>query len=463
MFSKILIANRGEIALRILRACKEMGISTVAVHSTADSDAMHVKLADESVCIGPSLSCDSYLNIPAIISAAEVSGAEAIHPGVGFLSENSYFANVVRDHKMVFIGPSSEHMDVMGNKVSAREKAIELGFDVISGSLGIVSSEKDAAGIAKEIGFPVLIKARSGGGGKGMRVVRSLDELKENFEIAKSEAEASFGDDGVYIERFLSKPRHIELQMLGDTHGNMVCLGDRDCSLQKKHQKVFEESPSPALSRDEREYIFEKAISAMKDFGYYSAGTLEFLYEDGKFYFIEMNTRIQVEHPITEMITGIDIVKEQIRIASGGKLGFSQKDVRFRGHAMECRINAEDPMTFLPQPGKIIDYLAPGGPNVRVDSFIFSGYTIPPYYDSLIAKLITYGNTREECLMTMKRALDEYVITGVKTLIPLHQRLALNEGIVSGSYDTNWLDGFIFSLQCPPECSSHWCSLNKAI
>lgn len=440
VFKKVLIANRGEIALRILRACKELDIHTVAVHSTADAEAMHVRLADESVCIGPGPASQSYLNIPAIISAAELTGADAIHPGFGFLSENAKFASVVRDHGLTFIGPSPEHIAVMGHKVEAKKKAIELGLDVISGSYDEIKSLDEATVIANQIGYPVLLKAAAGGGGKGMRVVDEPSMLQENLEFAQSEALASFGNDGIYIEKFLPNPRHIEFQVLGDLHGNVICLGDRDCSVQRGHQKIWEEAPCAALSQEEREYMIGKVIMAMKSFGYYSAGTIEFLYDQGRFYFIEMNTRIQVEHPVTEMITGIDIVKYQITIASGEALDLRQEDISLRGHAIECRINAENSKTFFPSPGIVQAYLPPGGPFVRVDSALFSGCNVPPFYDSLVAKLIVYGRTRTECLARLKRALSEYVITGIDTLIPLHQKLCENESIQLGDYSVKWLE-----------------------
>jgi acetyl-CoA carboxylase biotin carboxylase subunit len=440
MFKKVLIANRGEIALRILRACRELDIATVAVHSTSDSDAMHVRLADESVCIGPGPALKSYLNIPAILSAAEVTSADAIHPGFGFLSENAQFASMVCEHGIKFIGPSPEHIRVMGHKVLAKQKAQELGFETIRGSRDEVSSFEEARELARTIGYPVLLKATAGGGGKGMRVVLEEKELKGQLENAQSEAMANFGHDGVYIEKYLKKPRHVEFQILGDQHGNVVCLGDRDCSIQRNHQKIWEEAPCIALSAQERQTMMDVCVQAMQRFGYYNAGTLEFLYEDGQFYFIEMNTRLQVEHPVTEMITGIDIVKEQIKIAAGLPLSFSQKDVVLRGHAIECRINAEHSETFIPSPGKIDAYLAPGGPSVRVDSGLFSGYTIPPIYDSLISKLIVHGHDRQECLARLKRALDEYVITGVFTLIPLHKKLCENPDVQSGSCHVKWLE-----------------------
>lgn len=448
MFKKIVIANRGEVALRILRACKEMGIETVVVHSMADADSMPVRLADESVCIGPDAPSKSYLNIPAILAAAEVSDAQAIHPGVGFLAEDAKFAEVVRDHHLVFIGPSAEHIAMMGNKVEARKKAKELGLKVIEGSDGAVGSVEEGLEIARSIGFPVLIKASAGGGGRGMRVVLSADTFEEQFEAARFESQASFGNGDVYIERYLEKPRHVELQILGDMQGNSVCLGERDCSLQRRHQKVWEEAPCPCLSESERRAVIELACGAMKTLGYYSAGTLEFLYKDGNFYFIEMNTRLQVEHPITEMITGIDIVKEQIRVAAGLPLPFKQEDIRFSGHSIECRINAENSRTFCPSPGLVQTYIAPGGPGVRVDSALFGGQVIPPYYDSLVAKLVVWGKDRDEALRRMRRALGEYVLTGVDSLIPLHQRLCDEPDIRAGIYDITWLGSFLQHQAC---------------
>lgn len=440
MFEKVLIANRGEIALRIHRACKEMGIQTVAIHSTADEAAMHVRLADEAVCIGPPAPKDSYLNIPAILSAANITGADAIHPGVGFLSENARFAEMVEEHGHTFIGPSSEHIRMMGDKITAKEKARELGIPVVPGSEGGITNDAEALKIAKEIGFPVIIKAAAGGGGRGMKVAWSADEVVEALAICRTEAKAAFGDDAVYIEKYLARPRHIEVQILGDGQGNCIHLGERDCSVQRRHQKVIEEAPSPALNDEQRARIGEIATSAMIKLGYRSAGTIEFLYEDGKFYFIEMNTRLQVEHPISEMICGLDLVREQIRIAAGMKLELTQKDITFEGHAIECRINAEDPVNFRPTPGKITDYHAPGGLGVRVDSHLYSGYSVPPYYDSLVSKLVVHGANRNECLMRLRRALGEYVIGGIETTIPLHQRLIGEQTFIDGSYDIHWLE-----------------------
>lgn len=439
MFHKVLIANRGEIALRILRACREMGIQVVAVHSSADSDAMHVRLADESICIGPASSRDSYLNMQAILSAADVSGADAIHPGVGFLSENATFAEMVAEHGMTFIGPSPEHLRIMGDKVTAKKTAVELGIPVVPGSDGALSSGDNIEELASRLGYPVLIKAAAGGGGKGMRVAQTSTNLEEALNFARTEAKACFGNDEVYMEKYLGRPRHIEVQVIADTHGNVAHLGERDCSLQRNHQKVWEEAPSPAISPEAREKLGGVVVKAIKKLGYHGVGTIEFLYEDGEFYFIEMNTRLQVEHPITEMITGIDLVREQIRIAAGLPLSFRQEDVQFKGHAIECRINAEHPETFMPSPGKIVDYLSPGGYGVRVDSHIYQGYQIPPYYDSLVAKLIIYGDTREECLSRARRAIHEYVITGVNTLLPLHYELSLNPDVIQGEYDIHWL------------------------
>ena len=443
MFQKVLIANRGEIALRILRACNEMGIQTIAVHSTADHDAMHVRLADESVCIGSHLAKDSYLNVKNIIAAAELTGADAIHPGIGFLSENTQFAHIVEAHNMVFIGPHTDHIQVMGDKVQAKKMAQKIGLPLVPGSEGVVSTLGDAEKAAKLIGYPLLIKAANGGGGRGMKVVRSSNELKESFKMARMEAESNFGSPDVYIERFLEKPRHIEVQVLADKQGNILILGERDCSLQRRHQKIWEEAFAPNIDRSLLEKLFEKVRGAMKTLGYYSAGTFEFLYEDGEFYFIEMNTRLQVEHPVTEMITGIDLVKEQIRIAAGECLSKTQDEVVFKGHAIECRINAEDPHTFLPSPQKIENYLAPGGLNVRVDSPLYNGYKVPPYYDSLVAKLIVYGENRQACLETLRRALREYVITGPDTLLPLHRALAENPDIIQGNYTIHWLEKWL--------------------
>lgn len=445
MFEKILIATRGEIALRIHRACREMGIKTVAVHSTADANAMHVRMADETVCIGPAAAKDSYLNKAAIISAALITGADAIHPGYGFLSENADFAEMVKDHGLTFIGPTPELIRIMGDKVAAKKAASEAGIPVVPGSDGGVETEEEALEIAEEIGYPVIIKASAGGGGKGMKAAFSREELVEAFLVAKREAKAAFGDGTVYIEKYLQNPRHIEFQILADEHGNVVHLGDRDCSLQRNHQKVLEETPSPVITDKQRDEMGSILCKAMKKLGYTNAGTIEFLYEDGKFYFIEMNTRLQVEHPITEMITGIDIVRAQIFIASGAPLSFKQEDIIFRGHAAECRINAEDPNTFVPSPGKIGLWHSPGGLWVRVDSGMYSGYAIPPNYDSMIAKLIVFGSSRRSCLMRMRRALEEFVIEGVKTTIPLHEKIINNPDFIEGKYNIHWLEKFINS------------------
>lgn len=443
MFEKILIANRGEIALRVHRACHEMGIKTVAVHSEADADAMHVRLADESVCIGPASSAESYLNIPAIISAAEISNADAIHPGYGFLSENAQFADIVAEHGINFIGPTADHIRLMGDKVAAKNTMIELGVPVVPGSDGGVGPEDDAAKIAEGIGYPVLIKAASGGGGRGMKIVEKPEDLSASISAARSEAKAAFGDDTVYMEKFLKKPRHIEFQIMADSHGNVIHLGERDCSLQRRHQKVLEEAPSPTLTAKERADMGEVITNAIKKFGYLGAGTIEFLYEDGVFYFIEMNTRLQVEHPVTEMITGIDLVREQIRVAAGLPLSHTQKDIVLEGHAIECRINAENARTFTPSPGRITDYHTPGGLGVRVDSALYDGYSIPPYYDSLISKLIVHGKTREEALMRLRRSLEEYVINGIDTTIPLHMALVQDDEFKSGDYNIHWLSKFL--------------------
>ena len=440
LFSKILIANRGEIALRVLRACKELGIATVAVHSTADADAMHVRLADESVCIGPPPARESYLNIPQILAACEITGANAVHPGYGFLSENARFAEILAAHDVAFIGPSAEHIRIMGDKIEAKRTAKRLGIPVVPGSEGGVSNDADARKIATEIGFPVLIKASAGGGGRGMKVAHNAEELPNALAAARSEARAAFGDDSVYIEKYLATPRHIEVQVMGDGKGKAVHLGERDCSLQRRHQKVLEESPSPAITPEQRARIGSVVADAMAKIGYAGAGTVEFLYEKGEFYFIEMNTRLQVEHPVTETVTGIDLVTEQIRVASGLGLSFAQKDVTFKGHAIECRINAEDPKTFAASPGRITYYHPPGGLGVRVDSGAYQGYVIPPYYDSLIGKLIVYGNTRHECLRRLARALDEFVVDGIKTTIPLFRELVNDPDIIAGNYDIHWLE-----------------------
>ncbi|RMF07573.1 MAG: acetyl-CoA carboxylase biotin carboxylase subunit, partial [Alphaproteobacteria bacterium] len=414
-----------------------------AVHSEADENAMHVRLADESVCIGPASSASSYLNIPAIISAAEITHADAIHPGYGFLSENARFAEIVAEHGITFIGPTAEHIRLMGDKIQAKETVKALGIPVVPGSDGAISDLAEASRLAEEMGYPVLIKAAAGGGGRGMKVVRAPEELAAAISAARSEAKAAFGDDAVYMEKFLGRPRHIEFQILADSHGNVIHLGERDCSLQRRHQKVLEEAPSPALNAEARDRMGEVVTSAIRRLGYLGAGTIEFLYEDGEFYFIEMNTRLQVEHPVTEMITGIDLVREQIRVASGAPLSYTQEDIKLSGHAIECRINAEDPQTFVPSPGTVTDYHPPGGLDVRVDSALYSGYRIPPYYDSLISKLIVHGKTRNECLMRLRRALEEYVIDGVKTTIPLHSRLVSDHDFVNGDYDIHFLEAFL--------------------
>jgi acetyl-CoA carboxylase, biotin carboxylase subunit len=440
---KILIANRGEIALRIHRAAHEMGIKTVAVHSTADADAMHVRLADEAICIGPPSATDSYLNIPAIISAAEISHADAIHPGYGFLSENAQFAEIVESHNITWIGPRPEHIRTMGDKVEAKRSAGKLGLPLVPGSDGAIDNVDDAKAIAEDIGYPVIIKAASGGGGRGMKVVNSEDELESQMQQAGTEAKAAFGDATVYLEKYLGNPRHIEFQVFGDGKGQAIHLGERDCSLQRRHQKVLEEAPSPVLSTEERNRMGDICAKAMADMGYRGAGTIEFLWENGEFYFIEMNTRLQVEHPVTEMITGIDLVREQIRVAEGKPLSFAQDEISFNGHAIECRINAEDPKTFMPSPGTVSWYHPPGGLYVRVDSGLYHGYKVPPYYDSMIAKLIVYGATREGCLMRLKRALGEFVIEGMKTTIPLHQKLLEDQDFLNGDYTIKWLEEWL--------------------
>ena len=443
MFEKILIANRGEIALRVLRACKELGIATVAVHSTADADAMHVRLADESVCIGPPAARDSYLNVPALLAACEITGADAVHPGYGFLSENARFAEILEEHNIHFIGPKPSHIRLMGDKIEAKRTAQRLGIPVVPGSDGGVTSDQEAMTIAKSIGFPVLVKAAAGGGGRGMKVAETPDDLSNALATARSEAQSAFGDAAVYLEKYLARPRHIEIQVLGDGHGRAIHLGERDCSLQRRHQKIWEEGPSPALNVAGRNSIGATVTKAMRELEYLGVGTVEFLYEDGKFYFIEMNTRIQVEHPVTEAITDIDLVVEQIRVAAGGDLELKQEDVKFIGHAIECRINAENPQTFRPSPGKILAYHPPGGLGVRVDSAVYHGYTIPPYYDSLVGKLIVHGKTRGECLMRLKRALDEFVIDGIETTLPLFRTLVREKDIIDGDYHIHWLEEFL--------------------
>jgi acetyl-CoA carboxylase biotin carboxylase subunit len=443
MFDKVLIANRGEIALRIQRACKEIGIATVAVHSTADADAMHVRLADESVCIGPPPSAESYLNIPRLLAACEITNADAVHPGYGFLAENARFAEILEEHDITFIGPTSEHIRIMGDKIEAKATARRLGIPIVVGSDGAITNEAQAANVARQLGFPVLVKAAAGGGGRGMKVARSAEELDIAIKTARAEAKAAFGDDSLYLEKYLSKPRHIEIQVFGDGNGNAIHLGERDCSLQRRHQKILEEAPSPALNAEARQKIGATVAKAMQKLKYRGAGTVEFLYEDGEFSFIEMNTRLQVEHPVTEMITGLDLVIEQIRIASGAPLSLSQDEVALSGHAIECRINAENAKTFMPSPGTITYWHPPGGLGVRVDSGAYQGYRIPPYYDSLIGKLIVHGKNRNECLMRLKRCLSEFVIDGVETTIPLFSDLLEQPDIANGIYDIHWLENFL--------------------
>ncbi len=447
MFSKILIANRGEIALRVLRACREMGIKTVAVHSTADADAMHVRLADEAVCIGPPSSRDSYLNVAAILSAATITGAEAIHPGYGFLSENAEFAETVEEHGIAFIGPTAEHIRMMGDKITAKTTMEALGVPLVPGSDGALASLEEAREVAERVGYPVLIKAAAGGGGRGMKVAQTADEIEEAWSVARTEARAAFGNDEVYLEKYLDKPRHIELQIMGDTHGNVVHFGERDCSLQRRHQKLLEEAGSPVITLEQRNEIGKTVTDALSRMGYRNAGTLEFLYQDGQFCFIEMNTRLQVEHPVTEMVCDVDLVREQIRVAAGEKLGYRQEDIVMSGHAIECRINAEDPMSFVPNPGKVKVFHAPGGLGVRMDSAIFSGYKVPPYYDSMIAKLIVHAPTREQAIARMKRALTECVVEGVKTVIPLHQKILADPEFQKGDYTIHWLENFVEKMQ----------------
>ena len=445
MFDKILIANRGEIALRVERACKELGVATVAVHSTADADAMHVRLADESVCIGAPPAKDSYLNIPAIVAACEITGADAVHPGYGFLAENARFAEILEEHDITFIGPSAEHVRLMGDKIQAKVAARVLGIPVVPGS-GPVNSLDEARSFAREIGYPVLVKAAAGGGGRGMKLALEESQLEPALAAARNEARAAFGDPTVYLEKYLVHPRHIEVQVLADGQGNAIHLGERDCSLQRRHQKLWEEAPSPALNNSERARISEIVANAMHELNYRGVGTVEFLYEGGEFYFIEMNTRLQVEHTITEMITGLDLVIEQIRIAAGAPLSLRQEDMRFDGHAIECRINAENPHTFRPSPGTITHFHPPGGLGVRVDSGAYAGYTIPPYYDSLIGKLIVHARTRNECLMRLKRTLGEFVVDGIETTIPLFNALIAEPDIVDGNYDIHWLETYLSRL-----------------
>ncbi len=443
MFDKILIANRGEIALRILRAAKELGISTVAVHSTADADAMHVKLADEFVCIGPPPARESYLNIPALLSACEITGADAVHPGYGFLSENARFAEILTEHGLTFIGPKAEHIRLMGDKIEAKATARRLGIPCVPGSDGPITDEREGARVAKKIGYPVLVKAASGGGGRGMKVAHDERELGNAIATARTEAKAAFGDDTVYIEKYLDKPRHIEIQIFGDGKGEAIHLGERDCSLQRRHQKVWEESPSPALNDAQRAEIGEICAKAMRDLQYSGAGTIEFLYENGEFYFIEMNTRIQVEHPVTESVTGVDLVCEQIRVAAGSPLSLRQEDIVFHGHAIECRVNAEHHSTFRPSPGRIAYFHPPGGVGVRVDSAAYQGYAIPPNYDSLIGKLIVHGRNRTEALMRLRRSLDEFIVDGIDTTLPLFRTLVRNADVQNGIYDIHWLEHFL--------------------
>jgi acetyl-CoA carboxylase, biotin carboxylase subunit len=443
MFEKVLIANRGEIALRVQRACKEIGIATVAVHSTADADAMHVRLADESVCIGSPPAADSYLNIPRLLAACEITGADAIHPGYGFLAENARFAEILEEHGITFIGPTSEHIRLMGDKIEAKATARRLGIPVVPGSDGAVGNPERAMALAGEIGFPVLVKAAAGGGGRGMKMARAPEDLDAALKTARAEAKAAFGDDSVYLEKYLDRPRHIEVQVFGDGRGNAIHLGERDCSLQRRHQKVMEEAPSPALNWETRAAIGTTIAKAMQKLKYRGAGTVEFLYQDGQFFFIEMNTRLQVEHPVTEAITGLDLVIEQIRIAAGSPLTLRQDEVTFSGHAIECRINAENPRTFMPSPGTITYWHPPGGLGVRVDSGAYQGYRIPPYYDSLIGKLIVHGKNRNECLMRLKRCLSEFVIDGIETTIPLFAELVKQPDIADGLYDIHWLEKFL--------------------
>jgi acetyl-CoA carboxylase biotin carboxylase subunit len=443
LFGKILIANRGEIALRVQRACRELGIPTVAVHSTADSEAMHVRLSDESVCIGPPAARDSYLNMAAILSAAHVTGADAIHPGYGFLSENAVFAEMVEDHGLTFIGPTSDHIRMMGDKITAKSAMSRLGVPLVPGSDGALPDLETARDVAAKVGYPVLIKAAAGGGGRGMKVAHHADELEEAWRVARTEARAAFGNDEVYLEKYLDRPRHIELQILADNHGEVVHLGERDCSLQRRHQKLLEEAGSPALTGSQRDAIGATATAALKELGYRNAGTLEFLYQDGQFAFIEMNTRLQVEHPVTEMVCGIDLVREQIRIAAGQKLGYTQADIKFFGHAIECRVNAEDPDTFMPTPGRVQAFHAPGGLGVRVDSALYAGYVVPPYYDSMIAKLIVHAPTRPEAIARLRRALEEFAVLGIKTTLPLHQRIVEDPSFQSGDYTIHWLERFV--------------------
>ena len=443
MFHKILIANRGEIALRIQRACREMGIPTVAVHSTADAEAMHVRLADESVCIGPPAARESYLNVPAILSAATITGADAIHPGYGFLSENASFAEMVEAHGLVFIGPSPAHIRMMGDKIAAKAAMRSLGVPLVPGSEGAVDDLDEARRVSARIGYPVLVKAAAGGGGRGMKVALTAEDIEEAWRVARAEARAAFGDDSVYIEKYLDRPRHIELQVLADSHNNVVHFGERDCSLQRRHQKLLEEAGSPALSSRQRDALGATVTAALARLGYRNAGTLEFLYQDGQFAFIEMNTRLQVEHPVTEMVCGVDLVREQIRIAAGRALGYTQQDVTFSGHAIECRITAEDPETFIPTPGKVIAFHAPGGLGVRVDSALYTGCVVPPYYDSMVAKLIVHAQTRQEAIARLRRSLAEFAVVGIQTTLTLHQRIVEDPDFIAGDYTIHWLERFV--------------------
>jgi len=445
VFHKVLIANRGEIALRVQRACRELGIPTVAVHSTADTDAMHVRLADESVCIGPPPARESYLNMPAILSAAAVTGADAIHPGYGFLSENAKFAEMVEAHGMTFIGPLPAHIRMMGDKIAAKAAMASLGVPLVPGSDGAVLDLDQARAVGERIGYPLLVKAAAGGGGRGMKVAHTADELEEAWTVARTEARTAFGDDAVYIEKYLDRPRHIELQVMADAHGNVVHFGERDCSLQRRHQKLLEEAGSPALTPVERDSLGAVVTAGLRQLGYRNAGTLEFLYQDGQFAFIEMNTRLQVEHPVTEMVCGVDLVREQLRVAAGQPLGYQQSDVEFRGHAIECRVTAEDPETFMPTPGRVDVFHAPGGLGVRVDSALYAGYIVPPYYDSMVAKLIVHAPTRPEAIARMRRALGEFAIQGIKTTLPLHRRIMDAPEFVAGDYTIHWLERFVSS------------------
>jgi len=444
---KVLIANRGEIALRIHRACQEMGIRTVAVHSTADAAAMHVRLADESVCIGPPAARDSYLNTAALISAAAITGADAIHPGYGFLSENAGFAEMVEAHGLAFIGPTPAHIRMMGDKIAAKDAMRRLGVPLVPGSLGALASVEEARDVAAEVGYPVLIKAAAGGGGRGMKVARDASEIEEAWRVARTEAKAAFGEDAVYLEKYLDRPRHIELQVLADAHGNVVHFGERDCSLQRRHQKLVEEAGSPVLSAAERDALGARATRALRELGYRNAGTLEFLWQDGQFAFIEMNTRLQVEHPVTEMVCGIDLVREQVRVAAGERLGYGQDEIRFSGHAIECRITAEDPETFAPSPGRVTTYHAPGGLGVRVDSALYSGYSVPPHYDSLVAKLVVHGATRPEAIARLRRSLAEMVVDGISTTLPLHRAIVEDPEFRAGDYTIHWLERFVARRQ----------------